>query len=180
MDIWHEMEVIQGIFNIGMPHIPHKIRGHGIHVFPPQPAVHVGMDKVMAETIRTNADAGSLLLRESGIPETGEVLFQPAGAVWAAFPVREKERMAREQAAGPAVVVRQISRKFFRNMDPPAPWPLGLEDIKIPSVQMHIFPGKRACPFAAEPAAVQEPEDCGEDQVPSLLNGVHPLPGRIP
>ena len=54
IDIRHKMEVVQGIFNIGMPHIPHKVRKHGVHVFPfPQPAVHVGIYKVMAEKIQT-------------------------------------------------------------------------------------------------------------------------------
>ena len=54
IDIRHKVEVVQGIFNIGMPHIPHKVRKHDVHVFSlPQPAVHVGIDKVMAEEIQT-------------------------------------------------------------------------------------------------------------------------------
>ena len=105
IDIRHEMEVVQGIFNIGMPHIPHKVRKHGIHVFSfPQPAVHVGIDKVMAEIIRVYADTGTSLFRKSGIPDTQEVLLQPPCAVWKALPVREESRAVREQETDPEVV----------------------------------------------------------------------------
>lgn len=51
IDIRYKVEAVQGIFNIRMPHVPHKIRKHGIHIFSfPQPAVHVGVDKVMAKS----------------------------------------------------------------------------------------------------------------------------------
>ena len=106
IDIRHGMEVVQGIFHIGMPHIPHKVRKHNIHVSSfPQPAIHVGIDRVMAEIIRAYADTGTSLLRKSGIPETQEVLLQPAGAVWMVSPVREESRAVREQMADPAVIV---------------------------------------------------------------------------
>ena len=163
------MEIIQGIFDLGMPHIPHKVREHGVYVLLlPQPAVHVGIDKVMSEIICTDADARILLFRESGIPETQEVPFQPAGTVWTAFPVWEKERAVREQAADPAVIASQIFRKFLGNIDSPALGPLGLEDIEITLIQMYVLPGKCACLFTAEPTAVHKPEDRGEDQMPSL------------
>ena len=105
IDIRHEMEVVQGIFNIGMPHIPHKVRKHGIHVFSfPQPAVHVGIDKVMAEIIRVYADTGTSLFRKSGIPDTQEVLLQPPCAVWKVLSVREESHALREQETDPAVI----------------------------------------------------------------------------
>ena len=104
IDIRHEMEVVQGIFYIGMPHIPHKVMEHGIHILPfPQPAVHVGIDKVMAEKIiRAYADTRTSLFQQSGIPETQEVLLQPACAVWKALPVLEEGRAIREQETDPA------------------------------------------------------------------------------
>lgn len=56
-------------------------------------------------------------------------------------------------------------------MNPPAFWSLGLEDIKKAFVQMCIFPGKHTCFFAAEPTAVDEPEDCRENQISSFQTG---------
>ena len=105
IDIRHKVKVVQGIFNIGMPHIPHKVREHDVRVFSlPQPAVHVGINKVMAEVIRAYADIGTSLFRKSGIPDTQEVLLQPACAVWKALPVREESRAVREQETDPAVI----------------------------------------------------------------------------
>lgn len=103
IDIRHKVEVVQGIFNIGMPHIPRKVRKHDVHVFSlPQPAVHVGIDKVMAKIIRAYADTRTSLFQQSGIPETQEVLLQPACAVWKALPVLEEGRAIREQETDPA------------------------------------------------------------------------------
>lgn len=104
IDIQDEMKVVQGIFYIGMPHIPHKVRQHDVHVFSfPQPAVHVGIDKVMTEIIRTYADTRTFFLRKNSIPEPQEVLLQPAGAVWMVRPVQEESRTAREQMTDLAV-----------------------------------------------------------------------------
>lgn len=104
IDIRHKVGVVQDIFNIRMLHVPHKVREHDIYIFSfPQPAVHVGIDKVMAEKIiRAYADTRTSLFQQSGIPETQEVLLQPACAVWKALPVLEEGRAIREQETDPA------------------------------------------------------------------------------
>ena len=114
INIRDQMKVIQGIFDIRMPHIPHKVREHGIHILPfPQPAVHVGIDKMVPEVIRPGAYPGIFFLWESSIPEAQEVLFQSAGTVWLALPVRKESLTVREQPADLAVVDGQIFCKFF-------------------------------------------------------------------
>ncbi|EOS68408.1 hypothetical protein C818_03757 [Lachnospiraceae bacterium MD308] len=56
------------------------------------------------------------------------------------------------------VVIIQIFCKVFGNIDSPAFGTLGLKDIKIAFIQMHIFLGKCANLLTTEATAVQETE----------------------
>lgn len=149
------MEVVQGVPDIRMPYIPHKVREHGVHILPIlQPVVHVSIDKMMLAVIRVDTYARIFLLWKSGIPETLETSFQPAGTVWMIIPVWKKGHAVRKQAADSPVIISQISCKLLRDMDSPTLRSFELNDIKITLAQMYVSMGKCAWLFAAEPTAV--------------------------
>lgn len=66
----------------------------------------------ISEIIWADADAGSLFLREGGIPEAQKVFFQPAGTVWMVLPVRKESYTFRKQTADPAVIGDHIFYKL--------------------------------------------------------------------
>ena len=138
-----------------MPHIPHKVREHGVHILPIlQLVVHDSIDEMMQEVICADTYARTFLIWKSGIPETQETSFQPAGTVWMIIPVWEKGQAARKQAVDLLVIISQIYYKLLRDMDSPSLRPFGLDGIKKTLAQMYVSMGKCTCLFAAEPTAV--------------------------
>lgn len=70
VDIRDKMEIVKSVFYILMPHIPHQVREHDIHILPPfKPAVHICISEVMPEIIRPDTHTVPLFLRKSRIPD---------------------------------------------------------------------------------------------------------------
>lgn len=84
--------------------------------------------------------------------------FKHSSTISFISPVREKHSAFWKQEAEMPVVIIQIFCKVFGNIDSPAFGTLGLKDIKIAFIQMHIFLGKCANLLTTEATAVQETE----------------------